>query len=100
MRQQIRLSEAAALHQRQRASRTQSSRRIRLASPDRLHLDVAHSAQKNVCLLMPERRQGAADRILSPALRICPYRILEESRKRFLELRQQFLESEFARQIG
>src|SRR5277367_6880206 len=99
MREQFRLDQAAALHQGQRTRGAESCSGVGSPSIRGFRLDVFHASKKDVCVLMLERSQGAADRVLGPALRIALHWISEEAIKSGQQIGSQLGELKLADEI-
>jgi len=63
-------------------------------------LDVLHAAKEDVRVLMLEGSEGAADRVLGPALRVGLYGIFKEAVKRGEQFGRQLSQLKLADQIG
>ena len=99
MGQQISFCQAAALHERQSAGRAQRARGVGSPSPHRLELDVPNAAEKGFGVLVLERCERAAERVLGPALRVALNRIVEKTIEGGQQLGTQLSQTEFANKV-
>ena len=100
MGEKVGLGEAAALHEGESAGGAEGSGGVGGASVGRLGLDVFHAAKENVRVLMVEGGEGAADGVLSPALRIGLYGIFKEAVEGGEQFGKELSELELADEVG